>query len=704
MLTMPDDNIMPIDDVAGPRPGGKHSMGQPETHRQSSRHKPTVSKANLASREDPVPETTTSTKESNQLQHSGAQSASSPRIDDTQLSRSLAPNLDNRVASPLTDKTNSPKLSVSTRPDQRQQDPNPDNATVTTLSSVNDDDDEGGVGFPFCKLRRRPGGDLRKIQNVNDLQGQTRYASLESLTPKSDSLDGSMLAMSSLPNSGAPKVLPGAQRPVSLIDTHSSQHLRPSFEAAIAGFSSIPDDDDGGLEATLLKLEGRYEKKSPIIEQGETDDSIAQTKGSTSPRGEEHEATEQEKKLHRHEHAQEDAHPTLTTAEERINSVAPDLEPQLDVSPSHETPVQEVSGKLSTKATSNHDHRPLLQQASVNVWPRTVQSKSSKLSTEPHAAIVPPHLKNENSSSARSFLLGEDENLSDLSSEISVDIIDYSEALAHTVSPMHAAPGTAISGLELPSHPLAETSESNLTLPALSVKPMTGPPLSLTPESSLREWNGEYRVTSPSATPPAVLPSQGAVRLSRSPGHIPFILACDSQMLAQQFTLVEQAALSEVEWADLVEMRWDNKSATFLNWVDYLSTQDVRGVDLVITRFNIMVKWALSEIVLTQNIDERARAITKYIHIATHARMLHNYATMLQLTVALTSSDCTRLKKTWDLVSPEDRALLKGMEILIQPVRNFHDLRLEMESTDLSGGCIPFMGKRVNTSKGTLAH
>jgi hypothetical protein len=175
-------------------------------------------------------------------------------------------------------------------------------------------------------------------------------------------------------------------------------------------------------------------------------------------------------------------------------------------------------------------------------------------------------------------------------------------------------------------------------------------------------------------------------------GHIPFILAYCSQVLAQQFTLVEKAALSEVDWKDLVDMRWSNSSQCTRNWADYLSKDDRKGIDLVVARFNLMVKWVVSEIMLTQNMAERAQAIIKYIHIAAHARRIRNYSTMLQIAIALSSVDCTRLVKTWELVPGPEKRLLKDMESMIQPVRNFHKLRLEMETTNLQEGCIPFVG------------
>jgi hypothetical protein len=263
-----------------------------------------------------------------------------------------------------------------------------------------------------------------------------------------------------------------------------------------------------------------------------------------------------------------------------------------------------------------------------------------------------------------------------------VDIINYSEVAGRSISPMLAAPGTAISGLEIPAHPLTYASVVNLRIP-------TPPERASHP---VPQVNNTSRIPLKQQRSSSVQP---LARLPAGPAHMPFILACDSQILAQQMTLVEKSALCEVEWSDLVEMRWDSKNVEVVDWVECLASTDVRGIDLVSTRFNLVVKWALSEIVLTQDVQERARVITKYIHVAAHARRLHNYATMLQLTLALTSTDCTRLSKTWSLVSSPDKSLLKHMETLSQPLRNFHDLRTEMESADLSDGCVPFLGKRI---------
>lgn len=186
----------------------------------------------------------------------------------------------------------------------------------------------------------------------------------------------------------------------------------------------------------------------------------------------------------------------------------------------------------------------------------------------------------------------------------------------------------------------------------------------------------------------ALGPHAGPLR--RYSVHLPFILAFDSDMLAQQLTLIEKDALNEIDWRGLIEMNWKNAARSdSRSWVDFLRNSDAQGVEVVIARFNI-VKWAVSEIVLTQHIEERARCI-KLIHIASHCRRYRNFATLAQLTIALSSNDVARLSKKWELVPAHDVKTLHSLESLVTPTRNFHAIRAEMEMGS-NAGCIPFVG------------
>ncbi|EXJ67598.1 uncharacterized protein A1O5_08944 [Cladophialophora psammophila CBS 110553] len=580
-------------------------------------------------------------------------------------------------------------------------------------------DFDSEVRLPTQTLRRRPGGDLRRVENVQELDHSFHHTSLDTASALSESPHGSLLIMKTDTVQRVPSPDdPPPNKPISLINTHSSQHLRPSFEAAVAGFSAIPDDEDGGLEATLMKLEGRYEKRSPPMEQHpldatarrrslpelsrmsqpEPDNSVQAIKyPAPAP------ALSADVRTTVDEVASEKSADEPLTPEPLVEEVKPAASrrssiyglPTESVADSDESYGSLPLLKRETGYESTAEPLPMKPTADLPMiapgyFPQDPPQlfhlpKGPPPSGNKHRASIPrPETAND---SARSFLLDEDENLSDLSSEISVDIINYSEVAGRSISPMLAAPGTAISGLEIPAHPLTYASVVNLRIP--TPPELASDPI---PQTNNPQVNSSSHNDQQAPKQHDLSSTQPLARLPAGPAHMPFILACDSQVLAQQMTLVEKSALSEVEWSDLVEMRWDNKTAEVLDWVECVSNGNVRGIDLVSTRFNLVVKWTLSEIVLTQDIHERARVITKYIHVAAHARRLHNYATMLQLTLALTSTDCTRLAKTWDLVSSPDKSLLKHMETLAQPLRNFHDLRMEMESADLSDGCIPFLG------------
>ena len=174
--------------------------------------------------------------------------------------------------------------------------------------------------------------------------------------------------------------------------------------------------------------------------------------------------------------------------------------------------------------------------------------------------------------------------------------------------------------------------------------------------------------------------------------HIPFVLAYESEVIAEQLTIIEKDALDEVDWKDLVSLNWQQSPPHIRNWVDYLNKETSNGIDIVIARFNLVVKWCISEIVLTEAPTERARAITKYIHIAAHCHRLRNYASLYQITLALLSNEISRLTMTWSLVAVREKHMLEQLEQLCRPLRNFHNLRAEMETAMPGNGIIPFIG------------
>lgn len=174
--------------------------------------------------------------------------------------------------------------------------------------------------------------------------------------------------------------------------------------------------------------------------------------------------------------------------------------------------------------------------------------------------------------------------------------------------------------------------------------------------------------------------------------HASFILRYSSRELCEQLTLIEKDALAEIDWKELIELAWNKEIRAHSSWLQVLADGTVHGIELVIARFNLVVNWIKSEIVLTTGMEERVQTIARFIHVALHARNMQNYATAMQIVLALSSSLIMSLKSTWAEVSNNDKEILQQLTDLMSPLKNFTKLRSSLENLDTDNGCIPFVG------------
>ncbi|RLV95771.1 Guanine nucleotide exchange factor LTE1 [Spathaspora sp. JA1] len=178
--------------------------------------------------------------------------------------------------------------------------------------------------------------------------------------------------------------------------------------------------------------------------------------------------------------------------------------------------------------------------------------------------------------------------------------------------------------------------------------------------------------------------------------HISFVLSFDSKSLADHFTMVERDMLQEIDWRELIELKWNKELTPVNSWLEIIVNDKYydqnKGVNLVIARFNLMVNWIISEILLTKGAQERINIISRFIHIAQNCYALQNYSTLMQIILALTSERIQKLKETWRNLSPGDILMHKNLEEIASPFKNFLNLRLCINQMKPSRGCIPFMG------------
>ncbi|KAL8689308.1 MAG: hypothetical protein Q9218_004998 [Villophora microphyllina] len=596
---------------------------------------------------------------------------------------------------------------------------------------------------PGRMLRRRPGGDLRATENIHDLDKVPRRSrSAGSVTTCTESLRGSghtirrITRTSSNHQAAFPQPVkvvhadsPAEQNSISLMRTHSSQPaLRASFEAALAQFARIPDDEGGDIEATLLKLEGKY-RRDPAF-QNSKPQNLQPVGDATHVLREEHGKPLNSAPLDRHQPSR-----TVELQEGVSFPIPPDpqLAPSLKVAAKPNNGGDNDGRSIMTRslyATSEEsydstsvlephlDQRPERQGSpgaehpTVSIPPPLFSPNHSAANTPTDAAPLSPEDESEFQYFRRgarcrssiptttdSFLLDEDEFLSDLSSEISDDTIEPDD------------------DIDYPFGSAAQLVRNQTRPPKIGylLGYPTHPPTPPMPQDTAKAISSQAEQSQDSRKPPTPDPSPVSLPIQPSGSkasapqifsissqnlsahrHVPFTLSYDSAVIAQQFTIIERDALNEINWQDLIDMRWHHNSPSTRNWVDYLRTQEPTGIELVTARFNLMVKWVLSEVVLTQIVEERALAIIKYIHIARYCRKNHNFATMFQLTIALTSVDISRLTRTWDLVPAAEKKTLKELETLVTPIKNFHNLRQEMETANSEEGCIPVIALYIH--------
>ncbi|KAI8376066.1 ras guanine nucleotide exchange factor domain-containing protein [Radiomyces spectabilis] len=206
--------------------------------------------------------------------------------------------------------------------------------------------------------------------------------------------------------------------------------------------------------------------------------------------------------------------------------------------------------------------------------------------------------------------------------------------------------------------------------------------------------------------------------------HTPFykseILRYRSELIAQQFCILEQRMLQTVTWNELAELRWRKRSRTNTvhkrNGTVIHQVDQEKGVEQLINFFNMICQWVASEIVRSRSLEIRVKVIEKFIRIALKCYHHRNYSTLMQILLGLQSPAVSRLEKTWQRVDHYELQIFGDLKKMAKPFRNWKNVRDAMNkatedisessavetiltqsktyATDLSliQGCIPFLG------------
>jgi len=637
---------------------------------------------------------------------------------------------------------------------------------------------EVAVGKPNM-LRRKPGGLLKGVGKMAELTVPRRnstgtIASFTRSRGTSATLSTEIFDAQVASVLGQPRLV-GHQRSnaeqqsrlrrsLSLLSTHSSQpNLRPSFEAEVQRLKKLETEalDDGGIDATLARLEGR-EPSNPNSPVTPTSAAASRPRHIITAISKQHDG----KAVNATGHADHPQTSKLDTAIDWSPVPAPSHGPPVPAKTArplmfvNETPKSATPDGDATAGAQNsylYSPTPRRSESLRKNWP-LVQSLEAV--SQPSSPARIPSV----STTQQSFLFDDDEPMkgegkegpADKLRSVTRDVRTPNTASAPStadrsfffdaddaddveddrksipVTPMKgtpvqfASPTSPPPSVPLPAIPFTAPLHDPMPEKAAKRLRTPGPPMTHQPVKSVdsfplpppprfnfayptdkpilekdRPTEKEHKRSLSLSKPVPPLPLAIAKK-SPDQTHTPFVLAFSSELLAQQFTVIEKDALAEIDWKELIDLKWASTPPKVRNWADYcMRTPNQSGVDIVIARFNLVVKWAVSSILMCDTAAERARTIAKYIHIAAHCRRLRNYATTYQLTVALLSTAISRLSSTWTLIADSDRAALSDLEELVQPIKNFARLRSEMETSLVSNPSSPIASGHARThSKG----
>jgi hypothetical protein len=181
--------------------------------------------------------------------------------------------------------------------------------------------------------------------------------------------------------------------------------------------------------------------------------------------------------------------------------------------------------------------------------------------------------------------------------------------------------------------------------------------------------------------PPAVVSKSQMALLKnwKMGGSNPTILDFDPLELARQLTIKEMNIFCSILPEELLGSEWTKRSGS--------NAVNVRAMSTLSTDLSNLVA---DTILQYDDAKKRAVIIKHWIKIAHKCLELNNYDSLMAIICSLNSSTIVRLKRTWDAVSAKRRDMLKGLQAIVEPDKNYAVLRRRLH--DHVPPCLPFVG------------
>ncbi|CAB4031438.1 ras-specific guanine nucleotide-releasing factor 1-like [Paramuricea clavata] len=153
-----------------------------------------------------------------------------------------------------------------------------------------------------------------------------------------------------------------------------------------------------------------------------------------------------------------------------------------------------------------------------------------------------------------------------------------------------------------------------------------------------------------------------------------------SSQLAEQLTMTEHLLFSRIPSFEFLNLSWMK------------TDKEIKAPNIlkVSQRFNEVSRLVASEILSRSTASSRAAAIEKWVVVADVCRHLCNFNAVLEIVSALMSSSVFRLKKTWEKLSKQTKAMIGKLQDLVSTDGRFKNMREALRCSNPP--CIPYLG------------
>ncbi|KAJ2970571.1 hypothetical protein NQ176_g8127 [Zarea fungicola] len=159
----------------------------------------------------------------------------------------------------------------------------------------------------------------------------------------------------------------------------------------------------------------------------------------------------------------------------------------------------------------------------------------------------------------------------------------------------------------------------------------------------------------------------------------PTILDFEPVEIARQLTVKQMNIFCAILPEELLGSQWMKKGG--------VDAPNVKAMSALSTDLSNLVA---DTILQYTEIKKRATIIKQWIKVAHQCLELHNYDGLMAIICSLNSSTINRLRKTWDLISPKRKDLLRTLQEIVEPSQNNKVLRTRLH--DHVPPCLPFLG------------